>query len=261
MRVALLGDVHANLPALEAVLADARRRGAEAVWNVGDWVGYNAFPDEVVHRLRAEAAVSIVGNYDLNVLAYPRRSEAWRARKHPDKLTAFRWAWESLSEESRAYLSALPREVRLTVEGWRVLLTHGSPASIDEHLYPETPEHRLAELAGVAKADVVVCGHSHRPFFRRAAGVWWINTGSVGRQDDGDPRAVYAFAVLGEGTLEVEHHRIVYNIERAVQGLREHGLPPAFEEMVRRGRKLKWVLRHRRREASPAPSLPREPAP
>lgn len=243
MRVALLGDVHANLPALEAVLADARRRGAEAVWNVGDWVGYNAFPDEVVRRLRAESAVSIVGNYDLAVLGYPERSEAWREKKHPDKLTAFRWAWENLSEESRAYLAALPREVRLTVAGWRVLLTHGSPASIDEHLYPDTPEQRLAELAETAGADVVVCGHSHRPFVRRAAGVWWINTGSVGRQDDGDPRATYAFAEIGEGTLEAEHHRIGYDVERAVRALREHGLPPAFEEMVRRGRKLRWVLR------------------
>ena len=108
MRVALIGDVHANLPALEAVLEHAESQAVEAIWNVGDFVGYNAFPEEVVQRLRAEGAISVVGNYDLKVLKFPAKDTKWRTKKRPEKYLAFKWAYENLSEQSRAHLAALP---------------------------------------------------------------------------------------------------------------------------------------------------------
>lgn len=242
MKVALIGDVHANLPALDAVLKHAESQAVEAIWNVGDFVGYNAFPDEVVQRLRHEGAISVVGNYDLKVLKFPLKDTKWRAKKRPEKYLAFKWAYESLSDESRAYLAALPREIKLSVADMSVLLTHGSPASISEHLYVDTPEDRLLELAGVARADVIVVGHSHVAFSRRAGGAWFVNTGSVGRQDDGDPRAGYAVMELEAGEVTVEHHRIDYDVEAAIAAIRRAGLPEAFEEMMRQGRKLDWIL-------------------
>lgn len=244
MRVALIGDVHANLPALDAVLEHAESQAVEAIWNVGDFVGYNAFPEEVVQRLRAEGAISVVGNYDLKVLKFPKKKAKWRAKKRPEKYMAFKWAYKSLSEQSRAYLSSLPRDVRLEVAGRRVMLTHGSPSSVSEHLYVDTPEERLLELAGIAQADVIVVGHSHIAFSRQVDDVWFTNTGSVGRQDDGDPRAAYAVMDLDDGEVKVWHHRIDYDIEVATAAIRQAGLPRAFEEMVRQGRKLDWILDH-----------------
>lgn len=254
MSYVLLGDVHANLPALEAVFEHAARRGAREVWNVGDWVGYNAFPNEVVERLRRAGAISIVGNYDLKVLKFPRKEAAWRQKKRPEKFLAFGWAYRNLSPESRDYLGSLPHQRRLEAEGRRVLLVHGSPASIDEHLYRDTPEERMRELADMAQADLVVCGHSHRPFQRRVGGVLFVNTGSVGRQDDGDPRATYATLEIAGDRLEVEHHRVEYDVESAVEAIRRHGLPDDFAEMMRRGRKLDWVSpwpEERRVDAAP----------
>lgn len=242
MRVALIGDVHANLPALEAVLEHAEAQGVEAVWNVGDFVGYNAFPEEVVRRLRAEGAVSVVGNYDLKVLKFPAKDAKWRAKKRPEKYLAFKWAYESLSEQSRTYLASLPREERLEVAGKKVMLTHGSPASVSEHLYVDTPEERLLELAEIAQAGVIVVGHSHVAFSRQVGDVWFVNTGSVGRQDDGDPRAGYAVMDLDGGEVAIRHHRIDYDVEAAVAAIRQAGLPLAFEEMMRQGRKLDWIL-------------------
>ena len=241
MKVALIGDVHGNLPALEAVLAHAAQQQVEAIWNIGDFVGYGAFPDEVVQRLKQENAVSIVGNYDLKVLQVEQQQEALR-RKRPDKQLAFRWAYEHLSSESRAYLSSLPQELRLQVEGKRILLTHGSPASNDEHLTPETPLPRLRELAQMAHADVVICGHSHQPFARKVAGVWFINTGSVGRPDDGDPRACYAILHIGPRYFRVRHHRVEYDVERAAAAIRENKLPEAFAQMILQGRNLDAVM-------------------
>ena len=241
MKVALIGDVHGNLPALEAALAHAAQQHVEAIWNIGDFVGYGAFPDEVVRRLKQENAVSIVGNYDLKALQVEQKQDALR-RKRPDKQLAFRWAYEHLSPESRAYLSSLPQEVRLQVEGKHILLTHGSPTSSDEHLTPETPLPHLRKLAQMAQADVVICGHSHQPFARKVAGVWFINTGSVGRPDDGDPRACYAILHIGPRFFRLRHHRVEYDVGRAAAAIRENKLPEAFAQMILQGRNLDAVM-------------------
>lgn len=241
-RVALIGDVHANLPALEAVLTHAQQQDVGAIWNVGDYVGYGAFPDEVVKRLQREEALGILGNYDLKVLQFKRKKDKWRTSKHPLKFRAFQWAHEHLSKKSRKYLRALPQEIRLKIEDKSVLLTHGSPVSYNEPLTPATSETHLRELAHFANVDVIVCGHSHQPFARRVDNVWFINTGSVGRPDDGDPRACYAVLQLEPGRLCVYHHRLEYDLERATAAIRAFGLPEAFARMMVQGRSLDAVL-------------------
>lgn len=242
MKVALIGDVHANLPALEAVLADARARGVKRIWNAGDSVGYGAFPDECIRLLRDVGTKSILGNYDRKVLQFPEKRKKWREKKTPEKFTAFRWAYENLSNEGRDWLRSLPDDIRLEAEGSRILITHGSPESEDEHLRPPTPERRLAELAAIADADVVICGHSHEPFHRTVDGAHFINTGSVGRPEGGDPRACYATLTLSRGKLTVTHHRIEYDVDRAVEAIRAADLPETFGQMLRRGCNLDDIL-------------------
>lgn len=243
MRVALIGDVHANLPALEAVLHHAHQNNVEAIWNVGDFVGYGAFPDDVVRRLMAEKAVSIQGNYDCKVLKVKKKKDKWEKKKVPEKWIAFKWAYDHLSKKSRKYLRDLPEERYFKVEQTRVLLVHGSPASQDEHLTPDTPIERLRELARSTQAEIVVCGHSHQPFTRIVEETWFINTGSVGRPDDGDPRAAYAILDLKPGVVNVTHYRIAYDVARAVAAIRTEGLPEDFAEMIERGRDLETVKR------------------
>lgn len=242
MKIALVGDVHANLPALESVLEHARQQEVEAIWNIGDFVGYGPFPDEVIKRLRKSGAVSIAGNYDLKVLRFPKKKKKWRKSKMPRKWLAFKWAYKNLSKKSRKYLRSLPRERRLEQDGKSVLLTHGSPASNEEPLTPDTPEERLVELAEIAQADIIVCGHSHKAFTHRAAGATFINTGSVGRPDDGDPRAAYAILAFDAGGFAVEHFRLEYDIDRAVAAVREAGLPEAFAQMLIAGVDLVTIL-------------------
>jgi putative phosphoesterase len=248
MEVALIGDIHANLPALEAVMTHIQEQRLEKVWNAGDFVGYGAFPDEVVQyfrtaqRLRDVDVLSIVGNYDLKVLKFKKNKDKWRKKKHPYKYLAFKWAYENLSKKSRKYLRFLSQQIRMKAEGRRVLLVHGSPESNEEHLTPETSKKRLRQLAKMADADVIICGHSHQPFAQEVDGVWFINTGSVGRPDDGDPRACYAVAQIDSNHIQVQHHRVEYDIDAAVAAIREHDLPEAFAQMVLQGRDLDTVL-------------------
>jgi len=215
MKVALIGDIHANLPALEAALTHIERLGIKKIWNVGDFVGYGPFPDKVVQMLRKDDRIlSILGNYDSKALKFKKKRDKWRKSKHPDKYLAFEWAYENLSKKNRKYLRFLSKEMRMKVRGHRILLTHGSPASDEEHLYPDTPEERLRELAKMVKADIIIVGHSHQPFVRQVDDVWFINTGSVGRPD----------------------------VERTVAAIQEHKLPEAFAQMFIQGRNLDYFL-------------------
>lgn len=242
MKIALVGDIHANLPALEAVLSHARQQLASAIWNVGDIIGYGAFPNQVIELLRDVRAISIVGNYDIKVLQFPDKKTKWRKSKRSEKYTAFHWAHKQLTTINRQYLSKLPQELRLNVAGRRILLTHGSPVSNVEPLTPDTPDIRLEQLGWIAQAEVVICGHSHQPFARQVSSGWFINTGSVGRQGDGDPRACYAILDIAEGHLAVQHYRVEYDMVRAAAAIRQAGLPEVFAQMLLRGYDLDAAL-------------------
>jgi putative phosphoesterase len=236
VRIALLGDIHANLAALEAVLADAHRRNVDAVWNVGDLVGYGPQPDEVIKRLRRENAVSIAGNYDVKVLAVGQGKVP--KAKVPEKRLAFYWAWEHLSKTSRRYLESLSEEARFELEGQRILLTHGSPADREEYIGERTSEKRLSELADIAGADIVISGHKHRPAQRELDGYLFVNTGSVGRPDDGDPRAAYAILDIKPRRFSVTPHRVRYDVRKTVAEIRRQQLPELFAQMLIKGESL-----------------------
>ncbi len=229
----LIGDVHANLPALKAVLEDAGNRGVSTIWNVGDLTGYGAFPDDVVGRLRKENARSVAGNYDLKVLRVKEKTEEREKKEPSEEWNAIKWTYENLSKKNRKYLKSLPEELRLEVGGKRILLTHRSPLPDGEQIGPETPDEKLLEFAHLADADVIIFGHSHRPFSRQVDDVWFINPGGTGKQDDGDPRASYT--ILQINPLEVNHYRAAYDVEKAAAAIRENSLPEVFAQMTLHG--------------------------
>ncbi len=249
MKVAVIADVHANLPALDAVLRHAAAQGAGEIWNLGDSVGYGPFPEATIQRLRAEEALSIAGNYDLKVLKTPRKLDRWRQSKDPLKLQGFVWTHAQLSAASRDWLASLPRQRRLKIDKLRLLLVHGSPARDEEPVDDSTPDRRLRELAEVARARLILCGHAHRPSERRSDGVHFFNAGSVGLPADGDPRACYGLLQHRQGVLQLTHHRVEYDVERTVAALRAAELPDAFAAMLRRGLGLDELA-----AAAPAPA-------
>lgn len=234
LKMAVISDIHANLEALQKVLEDAKSRGADVFVNAGDSVGFGACPNEVIEQLCENNVLSIMGNYDAEVL--DGKSDA-----KGEKKIAFEFTEKELSKSSECYLHLLPHELRLEVAGKKLLITHGSPQSIEEHIYSDTPAERLEELAQAANANVVIVGHSHEQFQRSVGDVCFINPGSVGRQGDGNPQAAYA--MLTFEPFKVELIRLDYDVEGAADALRQKGLPESFAQMLLEGVALDEVTK------------------
>jgi putative phosphoesterase len=231
LKIAVLSDVHGNLPALESVLVDAKKHGAEQIWYLGDFVGYIPYPNEVIWRLRDENAISIVGNYDLKVLSFARKKKQWKKQKSGEKFVVFEWNYKALSAANKRFLRTLPKERRLKIAGLTVLLTHGSPADNEEGIDSSLPAKRLNQLAKIARADVVLCGHTHRPLRRRAGNVFFVNAGSVGRPE-GDTRASYAILTFAGNRVAVKHYKVIYNIARATAAIRKAALSAGLIDVL-----------------------------
>lgn len=245
-RIALLSDVHANLHALDAVLADvAARPEISARFHLGDLVGYHAFPNEVVARLAAADIPGVAGNYDSTV-AHRYRHCGCRSENPTQEALAhesFAWTLAHVTEPTRAALAALPfrldvRPLGGHVAGPTIILLHATPQNSLVYVTEDRSDdflRRMAEQAGARAGDVMAFGHTHKPWHRRVDDVLFVNTGSVGRPKDGDSRAGYAILALGDGPPQVEQVRVAYDIEAACAALKSAALPDAFADSLRTG--------------------------
>jgi putative phosphoesterase len=239
MRVALFSDVHANRPALEAVLDDVLARGIETAYCLGDLVGYGADPNGVIDLLRARGVESILGNDDEGV--------GWETGScgcfYPDAEAArigeasYAYTVATVTVERKAYLRSLPRDRHLELEGVTVHLVHGSPRRINEYLLRGREERTFLRLARDESDDVLAFGHTHDPWFAWYAGKLFVNSGSAGRPKDGDPRPSYVILTVTPGTPpQVDIVRVAYDVEAAARAVIAAGLPPSLADNLRSGR-------------------------
>ena len=259
--VAVFSDIHANLPALEAVLRDLDGRlgrgEVDALYCLGDLVGYATWPNEVVISLQERGIPTIAGNYDEGVglgsddcgCAYQTDEDKARGAQ------SIAYTNEAVSEATRRYLRSLPRHLRITLAAPRdrkaepveVLMVHGSPRRINEYLFEDRPDDLLLKRMDAAGADVMLFGHTHKPYHKviavegkELAYRHAINTGSVGKPKDGDPRACYVLLTIDPerpksdpSYCRTEFVRVAYDVEEAAQAVEASALPNAFATMLR----------------------------
>jgi predicted phosphodiesterase len=248
MRIALLSDVHANLHALDAVLADiAARDDVAARYHLGDLVGYAAFPDAVVERLEAHAILGIAGNYDFNVATGHRHGTDPAGIAPPDPLhdAGFEWTCAHTSALTKRRLAALPFRLDLRPLGGHgagptLTLVHSTPESNLVYVTEDRPDdflRAMAVRAGLRPGDAIAFGHTHKPWTRSVDGIRFVNTGSVGRPKDGDPRAGYVtIEFRTDGPPAVEIVRVAYDVDAARSALVQAGLPATFGDILARAR-------------------------
>ncbi len=246
MRIALLSDVHANLEALDAVLADIDARGdVDAAYHLGDLVGYSADPDGVVDRLRARGIAGIAGNYDSTVATDYKHCGCKSETPRQEELAhvSYEFTRRTCSVETKRWLGALPFSLDLRplgghAAGPRLVLVHGTPTLNTLYWTADRSDDfclKMAAVVGLRAGDVIAFGHTHRPWHRVVGGIHFINTGSVGRPKDGDWRAGYVRLGLGAGEVHVEFVRLPYAIDATVAKVRAAGLPEDFVEFLRTG--------------------------
>ncbi|MGI8999931.1 MAG: metallophosphoesterase family protein [Candidatus Limnocylindria bacterium] len=243
MRIAVLSDIHANLPALEAVLADLAE--IDQVWVLGDIVGYGPQPDEVISTLQAMGARSVLGNHDGAAIG-----TVDAAYFNPDARKAIEWTAETIDVNSRSYLATLP-EVRRDGE---LTAVHGSPRDpIWEYI---TSSAIAADNFEFFETRICLFGHTHLPIAYRLVegageaipglagdvvtldgGRALLNPGSAGQPRDGLPDAAYAILdISDEATGTVSFHRVRYEVDRTQRLMRDAGLPARLVERLTYGR-------------------------
>ena len=241
MRIAVLGDIHANLPALEAVLDDVARIGADAAYCTDDVVGRGPHPNEVTDLLRRLEIPTVQGNWDEAVgMDREQTGASWATIGAEVEGTAsMRWTANVMTDENRAWLRHLPGSLRVTIAGRSMFLFHGSPIRQGEYLWSERPSRVFSRIASDEADDLFCFGHTHEAWHHVVGQAHFVAAGSVGCGTEGDARARYAVIYIGEPDIAVgfravdyDHVGVVHDmaaVGRSVDLLRE---PPAIHPHV-----------------------------
>ena len=228
--VAVVTDIHANLPALEAALRRIDDLGIRRIYCGGDLVGYGPRPNEVCALIQERGIPTIYGNYDHAI-----------ARDHDDCGCAYitphdrelgqrsvAWTLEHTDRRSKDFMRELPFDLRFVVGGAEVHLVHGSPRKVNEYLFEDKPASLYERLAAAERSPVLAFGHTHRPWVREHGGVLFVNCGSVGKPKDGDPRAAFAILEPGERVPRVRIERVEYDAWAVAAEVAASGLPAEY---------------------------------
>jgi predicted phosphodiesterase len=246
VKYALISDIHANLPALEAVLQHIREQpNVLATYHLGDLVGYAPWPNETVALLLESKITGVAGNYDSTVGTDYKHCGCRYEDPRQEELShiSYNWTRRHVSADTKAFLAGLPFRIDLMPNGGhtsgpRVVLVHGTPTLNTLYWTEDRPDEfclKMASHAGAKAGDVIAFGHTHKPWHREIQGIHFVNTGSVGRPKDGDWRAGYVRLDVGHGPVSVEFARVEYDVERAMRGIRESDLPDDFAEYLHVG--------------------------
>jgi len=233
-RVAIFSDVHANLPALRAVLAEIDAAGIEAVYCGGDLVGYGPHPNEVCALIAERAIPTIYGNYDHAIARDEHDCGCAYITPHDRALgqESVEWTLANTDQASKDFMRELPFDLRFSVGAAAVHLVHGSPRKVNEYLFEDKPRSLYERLARAEDADVLVFGHTHKPWHDVRGDVLFVNSGSVGKPKDGDPRAGWLELRAAPAYVEVVMHRVAYDADAVAAEVRCAGLPAEFADKL-----------------------------
>ena len=238
MKLLILGDIHANYPALVAIQNHVRNIRFDGIINTGDFTVYGTNPNETIDWFRkTENSISVLGNTDKRILRILKGKELKKPKKEEKRVMYF-WTAQILNDENINYLKSLPKKNEVLEGSVRAGIFHGTFVKPNESLMPTADKSHFKQLAHASPYQIHIMGHSHIPFYEFVDGVHFINPGSVGRMFDGDPRASFATLDISADAISVAHFRVSYPVEEVIKDLKKHNLPEIYGEMFRTGRKL-----------------------
>lgn len=247
MRIAVISDIHANLPALEEVLKALQRQNVNHIYCLGDVVNQNVWNNEVIELLQAKEIEIIQGNHDAGIGADKERFPFSYSSRDTEKCgyQAIKYTLQQVTEKNKALLASYPKEKRLvySVDGeatLKFLLTHGVPGNMNERLYRFTPKSRFAEILKNADTDILLTGNTHSPHhiiipIETEHGTTYkhaINPGAIGKCNDGDWRASYVIITLHQDkdlrkdpdAVQVDFYKLTYDLDKVVKAIQHSPL-------------------------------------
>jgi putative phosphoesterase len=237
MRMGILGDIHGNIEALEAVYQEASASGVETFFHLGDLGGYAPFVNEVAAFLQEHHIDGVQGNYDEAVANDREHCGCKYEDSLQEQMTtlSFEWTKKHATPKTKEYLKGLPLERHFRALGRKVSLFHAAPHKNNLYWYEDRPEKFFREMAGKTDADILIYGHTHKSYRKDFGGKVFINAGSVGKPKDGDPRACIAIVEITAAAVSVSFVRVDYDVEKTAAAITASGLPSYFAERLRRG--------------------------
>lgn len=238
MRIAVFGDIHANIHALKSAYTAALSQKPDRMFHMGDLGGYNPFVNEVVDFLIEKGIEGVQGNYDETVANDREQCGC----KYEDPIQAelahhsFVWTKEHATEKSKEYMRNLPVKIDFVAEGRKVALFHATPHKNNLYWYEERPETFFREMAAKVNADIMIYGHTHLPYRKDIDGKVFINAGSVGRPKDGDPRTSVCIIDILADAVVTDFLRVPYDVDAAAEAVVTSGLPAAFARQLKTGK-------------------------
>ena len=225
MKIAVISDVHGNMEALEAIMADIEKEKCDKIFALGDYAMAGPEPWAAVNWFMEKADDSkfkmIQGNTDLMIANYNSEMYSMLQEKAPVMAEALKDDYFQINLIQREFLKSLPEQLEIEEEGVKFLLVHGSPRRNNEDLLPDTPMHEIETMLEGVTADVVFCGHTHIPCgFQTGSKKTVVNVGSVGRPFTPEPKSCYLKLTVSNGKCVFEHRFIDYNKERAALKLK-----------------------------------------
>ena len=234
MKVIALGDIHGNLPALEVALREARAEGCDLMVHTGDLAGYAPFPLETVALVRSQRLRGVRGNVDASLSA--EAEEFGPCSDSPEtgafQRRAYAWTLGRIDRFTRTYLGDLPFEDRFDAGNRRAVVMHGTPVDAYTALGEDRDDDFFRDMGDLAGADIVIVGHTHRPYHRVVDGRHFVNAGSVGFPRDGDPRTGYA-VIKTNGNIEVHFRRFPYDVNRLLREAARRRFPDGADGIYR----------------------------
>jgi putative phosphoesterase len=232
--IAIITDIHGNLPALESALQRIEELGIDEVFCGGDLVGYGPYPNEVCALIEARGIPTIYGNYDYAIARDLEDCGCAYVDQHDRELgqQSVDWTLAHTNAGAKAFMRGLPFDLRFRVGNADVHLVHGSPRKVNEYLFEDKPARLYERLAGAEDARTLVFGHTHKPWIHEYGGVLFVNCGSVGKPKDGDPRAAFAVLEPAGERVAARIERVDYDAEAVAREVAAAGLPSEYAEKL-----------------------------
>jgi putative phosphoesterase len=234
-RAAIITDIHGNLPALEETLDAVDQIGVDATYCGGDLVGYGPRPSEVCRLIEERQIPTIYGNYDYAIARELEDCGCAYVTAHDRELgqRSVAWTLAHTDQRSKDFMRSLPFDLRFELGGRKIHLVHGSPRKVNEYLFEDKPASLYERLAAAESDDVLVFGHTHRPWIHEYSGVLFVNCGSVGKPKDGDARGAFAILELDEsGEVRASIERVPYDAEAVAREVEAAGLPGEYAQKL-----------------------------